>query len=153
MLLLLLKVRLLVAADFEVSLNLKFEEATCPCAQISLFNGNMEDIEDLALGEIAKKKETPRDQIKVCKKPIKQKVNGLNGNGIEEDHVESFVPGAPNTKIWVRTWGCSHNSSDSEYMSGLLSEYGFRLVQNAAEADLWLLNSCTVKNPAEDHFR
>lgn len=22
-----------------------------------------------------------------------------------------------------------------------------------AEADLWLLNSCTVKNPAEDHFR
>ncbi|ETE62916.1 hypothetical protein L345_11326, partial [Ophiophagus hannah] len=25
--------------------------------------------------------------------------------------------------------------------------------QNAAEADLWLLNSCTVKSPAEDHFR
>lgn len=22
-----------------------------------------------------------------------------------------------------------------------------------AEADLWLLNSCTVKGPAEDHFR
>jgi threonylcarbamoyladenosine tRNA methylthiotransferase CDKAL1 len=21
------------------------------------------------------------------------------------------------------------------------------------DADLWLLNSCTVKNPAEDHFR
>ncbi|XP_025023945.1 threonylcarbamoyladenosine tRNA methylthiotransferase, partial [Python bivittatus] len=25
--------------------------------------------------------------------------------------------------------------------------------ENAAEADLWLLNSCTVKSPAEDHFR
>eukprot|EP00069_Balaena_mysticetus_P004881 bmy_17685T0 len=25
--------------------------------------------------------------------------------------------------------------------------------ENASEADLWLLNSCTVKNPAEDHFR
>ena len=24
---------------------------------------------------------------------------------------------------------------------------------NSQEADLWLLNSCTVKNPAEDHFR
>lgn len=24
---------------------------------------------------------------------------------------------------------------------------------NAENADLWLLNSCTVKNPAEDHFR
>uniref|UniRef100_A0A8B9PL00 tRNA-t(6)A37 methylthiotransferase n=1 Tax=Apteryx owenii TaxID=8824 RepID=A0A8B9PL00_APTOW len=27
------------------------------------------------------------------------------------------------------------------------------LLENSAEADLWLLNSCTVKNPAEDHFR
>ncbi|XP_054935708.1 threonylcarbamoyladenosine tRNA methylthiotransferase isoform X4 [Physeter macrocephalus] len=26
-------------------------------------------------------------------------------------------------------------------------------IENASEADLWLLNSCTVKNPAEDHFR
>ncbi|GCC34663.1 hypothetical protein chiPu_0013138 [Chiloscyllium punctatum] len=24
---------------------------------------------------------------------------------------------------------------------------------NSSDADLWLLNSCTVKNPAEDHFR
>jgi Uncharacterized protein family UPF0004 len=24
---------------------------------------------------------------------------------------------------------------------------------NKLDADLWLLNSCTVKNPAEDHFR
>lgn len=27
------------------------------------------------------------------------------------------------------------------------------LPDDPAEADLWLLNSCTVKNPAEDHFR
>lgn len=29
----------------------------------------------------------------------------------------------------------------------------FPLLENASDADLWLLNSCTVKNPAEDHFR
>lgn len=27
------------------------------------------------------------------------------------------------------------------------------IVENKNEADLWLLNSCTVKSPAEDHFR
>ncbi|XP_031677154.1 threonylcarbamoyladenosine tRNA methylthiotransferase-like [Oncorhynchus kisutch] len=27
------------------------------------------------------------------------------------------------------------------------------VTEDPAEADLWLLNSCTVKNPAEDHFR
>ncbi len=29
----------------------------------------------------------------------------------------------------------------------------FRIVQERANADLWILNSCTVKNPSEDNFR
>jgi threonylcarbamoyladenosine tRNA methylthiotransferase CDKAL1 len=36
----------------------------------------------------------------------------------------SPVPGTQ--RIWVKTWGCSHNSSDSEYMMGQLQEYGYR---------------------------
>lgn len=35
----------------------------------------------------------------------------------------SCVPGTQ--RIWVKTFGCSHNSSDSEYMCGQLQEYGF----------------------------
>ena len=27
-------------------------------------------------------------------------------------------------QVFVRTWGCSHNNSDSEYMAGLLATYG-----------------------------
>jgi threonylcarbamoyladenosine tRNA methylthiotransferase CDKAL1 len=38
-------------------------------------------------------------------------------------------------------------------MSGLLAAEGYTLTEDKAEADLWLLNSCTVKSPAEDHFR
>lgn len=63
----------------------------------------------------------------------------------------SNIPGTQ--KIYVKTWGCAHNSSDSEYMAGQLAAFGYRLTQDKNEADLWLLNSCTVKNPAEDHFR
>lgn len=55
--------------------------------------------------------------------------------------------------VYVKTWGCAHNSSDSEYMAGQLSAYGYKLTDDKWDADLWLLNSCTVKNPAEDHFR
>ena len=29
----------------------------------------------------------------------------------------------------------------------------FLISDDQSQADLWLLNSCTVKNPAEDHFR
>jgi hypothetical protein len=54
--------------------------------------------------------------------------------------------------VHVKTWGCGHNNSDGEYMSGLLSEYGYTLTDEEADADLWVLNSCAVKGPSEDTF-
>lgn len=59
------------------------------------------------------------------------------------------VPGSH--AIWVKTFGCSHNTSDAEFMAGQLAEYGYRLVDDdaAAAADLWLINSCTVKGPSQ----
>ncbi|KAK7099629.1 threonylcarbamoyladenosine tRNA methylthiotransferase-like [Littorina saxatilis] len=69
----------------------------------------------------------------------------------EEAKGDSYIPGTQ--KVYVKTWGCSHNNSDSEYMAGQLAAYGFRITDSKEDADLWLLNSCTVKSPAEDHFR
>eukprot|EP01083_Nonionella_stella_P004812 14020_1 len=64
--------------------------------------------------------------------------------------------GVPGTQsIYIKTWGCSHNHSDSEYMGGLLSNYGYTVIIEEDRrdfADLWLLNSCTVKGPSEVHF-
>ena len=51
-------------------------------------------------------------------------------------------------KIFVKTYGCSHNISDSEYMAGLLAEYGFQIVDKMENADACLINSCTVKGPS-----
>ena len=33
-------------------------------------------------------------------------------------------------------------------MMGQLAEYGYNLIDNEKEADLILVNSCTVKNPS-----
>uniref|UniRef100_A0A8R1I5M8 tRNA-t(6)A37 methylthiotransferase n=1 Tax=Caenorhabditis japonica TaxID=281687 RepID=A0A8R1I5M8_CAEJA len=63
-------------------------------------------------------------------------------------NVDSFVPGAGQS-VWVRTWGCSHNTSDSEYMSGLLAKAGYNVVGEGNDAEVWVLNSCTVKTPSE----
>lgn len=38
-------------------------------------------------------------------------------------------------------------------MAGLLAANGYKLTDDKFDAQLWLLNSCTVKNPAEDHFK
>lgn len=29
--------------------------------------------------------------------------------------------------IYIKTWGCSHNNSDSEYMAGQLDAAGYRI--------------------------
>uniref|UniRef100_A0A158QH48 tRNA (N(6)-L-threonylcarbamoyladenosine(37)-C(2))-methylthiotransferase n=1 Tax=Rodentolepis nana TaxID=102285 RepID=A0A158QH48_RODNA len=95
--------------------------------------------------------------------------------GLNADTIEAVGDNIPGTqKIFIQVWGCAHNTSDAEYMAGLLSAYGYQVTLGGsccdsesafdnenksgdevakAEADLWLLNSCTVKGPAEDHFR
>lgn len=53
-------------------------------------------------------------------------------------------------KIFIRTFGCSLNQSDSEQMAGLLTKAGFTITKKPEDADLIIFNSCTVKSPAEN---
>ena len=39
--------------------------------------------------------------------------------------VFSLIPGTQ--KIWMKTWGCSHNNSDGEYMAGQLAASGYKM--------------------------
>src|SRR3989344_8754588 len=55
-------------------------------------------------------------------------------------------------KIYIRTQGCSHNYADSEHMAGVLEQSNHTLVDNEAEADLILFNTCTVKTVTENTF-
>ena len=49
------------------------------------------------------------------------------------------------TKIYFQTHGCSTNFSETEVMQGLLKEAGFELVAQPEEADILIINICTVK--------
>lgn len=67
-----------------------------------------------------------------------------------DDQTKEIVPGVQ--KVYVKTYGCSHNTSDSEYMMGLLQEYGYQIVDSFEDSDACVINSCTVKNPSQDAF-
>ncbi|XP_027307015.2 threonylcarbamoyladenosine tRNA methylthiotransferase isoform X6 [Anas platyrhynchos] len=110
----------------------------------------LEDIEDIVSAQDPK----PHDRQFVRKNvfpKVRKRSSQQNTQTDDDPPSDSIIPGVQ--KIWIRTWGCSHNNSDGEYMAGQLAAYGYKITDNSAEADLWLLNSCTVKNPAEDHFR
>ncbi|CAI5467871.1 unnamed protein product [Closterium sp. Yama58-4] len=72
-----------------------------------------------------------------------------HGDGIhrEDEGAPASVPGTQS--IYIKTFGCSHNQSDSEYMAGQLAAFGYQLVEVPSEADLWIINTCTVKNPSQ----
>lgn len=119
----------------------------------------VKDIEDL----ISSQDITPKERY-ANKKDVNLRHRKLKTVKIESDEIKSepkiVEPSTPGgmidpgkQTIYLKTWGCAHNNSDSEYMAGQLAAFGYNLTNVKEDADLWLLNSCTVKNPAEDTFR
>lgn len=53
-------------------------------------------------------------------------------------------------KFHLITYGCQMNKNDSERIAGLLSSIGFVATEEEREADLILLNTCSVRQSAEE---
>jgi tRNA-2-methylthio-N6-dimethylallyladenosine synthase len=51
--------------------------------------------------------------------------------------------------VFVETWGCQMNELDSRRFVGLMQRAGYRESTSAEEADLVLLNTCSVRDKAE----
>lgn len=49
----------------------------------------------------------------------------INNKSPTDFHYSSLIPGTQ--KIWMKTWGCSHNNSDGEYMAGQLAASGYKI--------------------------
>jgi tRNA-2-methylthio-N6-dimethylallyladenosine synthase len=50
----------------------------------------------------------------------------------------------------IETYGCQMNVHDSERMAGLLEQAGFEAVDDAADADVVVINTCSVRERAEE---
>lgn len=51
---------------------------------------------------------------------------------------------------YVRSFGCQLNVSDGEKIKGLLKKAGYGFTENESEADIIILNTCAVRESAED---
>jgi len=51
-------------------------------------------------------------------------------------------------KFYIETWGCQMNDHDSEKLSGMLLRDGFEAAASVAEAELVLLNTCSIREKA-----
>ena len=55
-----------------------------------------------------------------------------------------------NKSFFIETYGCQMNVSDSELMSGILSKDGYTETKNINNADIILVNTCAIREHAED---
>lgn len=150
------------------------------------------DIEDCVGPGTAGPADRVRQNKIILPRALRKRKGRKGGEGSVEDVerpvAESFIPGTQ--CVYVKTWGCSHNTSDGEYMAGMLAAAGYSVtgedvgvsegyvayecrsslpasfppssflpsltpffLDSPLSADLWLLNSCTVKGPSEDGLR
>ncbi|MBK8480721.1 MAG: tRNA (N6-isopentenyl adenosine(37)-C2)-methylthiotransferase MiaB [Proteobacteria bacterium] len=56
------------------------------------------------------------------------------------------------TAVYIETYGCQMNVADSELMAGVLAGEGFVLVEREEQADVVLLNTCAVRERAEERI-
>ena len=60
----------------------------------------------------------------------------------------TLSPKSTPRRFFVETWGCQMNELDSQRMSGQLMQQGILPTKDPAEADVILLNSCSVREKA-----
>lgn len=53
-------------------------------------------------------------------------------------------------KVYFETYGCTLNQADTDIMKGLLSGSGHKIVESENEADIVVVNTCTVKGATEN---
>jgi len=84
--------------------------------------------------------------IKKARKRGREKVNVHYDFDIPEDMANI----GEGKKFLIRTYGCQMNEHDTEVMAGILTEMGYESTDNTNEADIILLNTCAIRENAEN---
>ena len=52
-------------------------------------------------------------------------------------------------RVYIKTYGCQMNERDSEAVAAMLRARGYRIVPDENTCDILLLNTCSVRDAAE----
>src|SRR3954463_10664758 len=79
--------------------------------------------------------------------PLRRRAPSANGGDRDRPDGSQSPPGP---LVYIETYGCQMNVADSEMMLGLLHGGGYARTDDPARADLILLNTCAVREKAEE---
>ena len=83
---------------------------------------------------------------------IKTIEEAKQGSVLFKEHwQEAAMPGGK--KFYIESYGCQMNFSDSEIVASILNEVGYSPTRNVEESDLILINTCSIREKAEETIR
>lgn len=89
--------------------------------------------------------------------PTLEGINTASKTIFEERQGEVLFKDFDNTdgkrRFYIESYGCQMNFSDSEIVASILNEINYAPTRNVEEADLVLLNTCSIREKAEDTVR
>ena len=72
----------------------------------------------------------------------------LQGKALIKEHKKENTK-----KLFIESYGCQMNMNDSEIVASILVDQGFNTTQNLEDADLVLVNTCSIREKAEQTIR
>lgn len=76
---------------------------------------------------------------------------------LEDRQGEAVAPAAEQTedgkKLYIESYGCAMNFADSEIVAAILSKDGYSTTRNSEEAEVVLINTCSIRDNAEIRVR
>ena len=84
--------------------------------------------------------------LKDAKKRGKEEVKYHKDFAIDEQ----FLGMGQGRKFYIRTYGCQMNEHDTEVMAGIFMQLGYEPTEQIEEADVVLLNTCAIRENAEN---
>lgn len=86
-------------------------------------------------------------------KQIVEELTILDENACQQIKVTPEKNTGKNRKLYIESYGCQMNFSDSEIVASIMAESGFDTTSSAETADLIFLNTCAIRENAEQKIR
>lgn len=67
--------------------------------------------------------------------------------------IEAMENNGSGKKLYIESYGCQMNFSDSEVVASIMNNEGFTTTRNVDEADVVLINTCSIRDNAEQRVR
>ncbi|MCK4699318.1 MAG: hypothetical protein KAT38_03250, partial [Bacteroidales bacterium] len=64
-------------------------------------------------------------------------------------HISDLLPDQNKPRVYIETYGCQMNVADSEIVLSILVENGYSVSHDPKQADIILINTCSIRQKAE----